>query len=224
MGNDLTTISTQVMTLERELVQRMDLEECDQAAWTILGAYPNANIPDEKAYIRSLRELFLHFPASVVAAVASPRTGIVTRCKFPPTMAEVQEFADPMIARMQTSLTRDRQAVKQIEGRDKPITDEERQARVARLKKVVATMRAEKQQATERQRQRFAEVQCPPGDAIRAHHGWDKPTKGLDHVPEPETDGGASDSPLDSPSDVHGPEPDRLRQEPGDIPRGEEAG
>ena len=158
---------------EREIRQRTSLDACDAAAWTILDAYPNANIPNEKAYVRSMRELLLYFPASVALAVASQKTGIVTLCKFPPTLAEIQEFANPLIIRLNAALKRDREAVKQLAPPDEPEVSEEAQAQIAAGLRALAENLADTLEMQKASRPRLRAHQSAPGEAIRAHEDRD---------------------------------------------------
>ena len=168
-------LPARVLQQERELTSLADAETCQQVAEMLVGSYPNANPGDPATYMRAMRALLGGYPATVVAAIANPRTGIVTKCKFPPTMAEIEEFAAPYLARMQASLKRDRETVLQIEQRDEPVSDEERQQRVSQLKALADSMRSKKDEYTELMRERFRRTQCAPGDAIRASLGIEKP-------------------------------------------------
>lgn len=178
MRTELTNISTQVMTKERQIRQRMSLGACDAAAWTILNAYPNANIPNEESYVRSMKELLLYFPESVAIAVASQKTGIVTLCRFPPSLAEIQEFAEPLIKRLHADLKRDRQTVKQLEPPDKPkASEEERKLIGAGLRALAKKLGAglDMQKAS---KPRPRANQCAPCDAIRKKQVRSKPETG----------------------------------------------
>ena len=206
------------MQQERELTTLADDETCQKVVEMIIGSYPNANPGDPATYFRAMRALLASYPATVVAAIASPRAGIVTKCKFPPTMAEVQEFADPMLERMQAALNRDRQTMLQIAPPPEPeITDEDREyvdARLDGLKRELAATAMKMRSVDLKPIKPLPTAQCAPGQAIRAHHGWSKP-KGKTDVPEPETDMDATGTSVDSP-DSH--EPAGLRPDEGSIP------
>lgn len=174
MGTELTKITTQVMTKERQWKQRMSLDACDAAAWTILDAYPNANIPNEEAYVRSMRELLLHFPASVAMAVASQKTGIVTLCKFPPSLAEIQEFADPLIRDLYGALKRDQEMLKQLAPPKRPELSEKDRKEIAAGLRALAKNLAGNLDMKRASRKRPRAHQCQSGDAIREQLGRER--------------------------------------------------
>lgn len=121
--------------------ERLDGDRYQVMAETILGSYPAANLGDPVIYVRALRELLMSYPAKVAMAIASPRNGIVTRCKFPPSMAEVAEMAAPMVAEMQREIDRHDEGRKQIEYRSSSdSTPEERAEAIAKWEQVKAGM------------------------------------------------------------------------------------
>lgn len=189
MANDLVLnernkLQGYVMETERRLEARKSMEECHAAAELVLNSYPNANVADEVTYLRLLRELFLGYPAEVVEAIASPRTGIVTRCKFVPTIQEISEMAQPIIDRLHSSVKRDRLAIEQLRDRDEPSREspEERAAHVeealqrfdgsAAKRSGKAEYFWEEHERTPQWKARqelLARTQCQPGQAIAEH-------------------------------------------------------
>jgi hypothetical protein len=72
-----------------------DLAFYQSAAEAILNSYPNAGIHDIEAYLRVLRETLLHFGRVTAEKIAEPRTGIITKHDFPPTVAQLHKFVNP---------------------------------------------------------------------------------------------------------------------------------
>jgi len=186
MGNELIKISNQLMTKERHIRQRMSLDACDEAAWTILNAYPNANIPNEAGYVCSMRELLLHFPESVAIAVASQKSGIVTISKFPPSLAEIQEFADPILDRMNALLKHDQDAIKRLAPDQVRTVSKEEEEYIATGLRALAKKLAAGLDMQKASRPRPRANQCASGDAIRKEEGWSRPETKTEEVGEEE--------------------------------------
>lgn len=138
MANDLVQsevqkLSARIEATQHQIRERKSLDECQSAAEFILNCYPNANLPDDVTYLRTIRELFLGYPACVVEVVANPRTGIVTRSKFVPTVQEISEMAEPHLTRMHSHVRNDKGALQQLKNREAEPTEEERKANADRL-------------------------------------------------------------------------------------------
>jgi hypothetical protein len=59
----------------------------------ILGSYPFLEkVPDD--FIATLLEVLTNYPADVVEHLADPNVGIAKKCKFIPTIAEINEAAE----------------------------------------------------------------------------------------------------------------------------------
>lgn len=166
-----TALAARVHQRERELTTLADAETCQQVAEMIIGSYPNANPADPRTYTRAVRTLLAGYPASVVAQIADPRGGIVTKCRWPPTVAELHEFAAPLLERMQSDLSRDREAVRQLEDRD-PEPELSEAERAAHAEQKLAEFHAslqeiENERAPAESRLDWTRTQCASGEAIQ---------------------------------------------------------
>lgn len=164
MANELQLSSYQRMH------ESPSANDAQRMAELILGSYPNAAPHDGATYTRVLRETLLKLPAVVARAVANPRSGIVTRCKWLPTVAEIEEFAEPMKRELQRQLDRDRLA---LEPPSKDNRTPEEIAYVANglreLSRNMARTLAEKQLALGKPGKPVRFPQCEPGEAIRGY-------------------------------------------------------
>lgn len=172
----------EVMRLERELSDIPSRNELVNAAERIISAYPNARPADPQGYVDAMVAYLAQFPRSVLEQVCDPGNGVVTRCIFPPTIAEVEEFARPIMSRLGGRLERERRVVEQLEARREGPTKQEREAVGKQVKELAASMSADESVTPEwllpenqqsdlhkRMTERFARTQCKSGEAIRAH-------------------------------------------------------
>lgn len=67
----------------------------------IFGAYRADQYADPEGFKNSLGAVLEQFPDEVVVYIADPRTGIVRRSKWPPTISEVIEAAEDHIAHLE---------------------------------------------------------------------------------------------------------------------------
>lgn len=61
------------------------------AASRLLSFYPSQTPNSPREYLAAVTALLADYPQEVVDKVCDPRTGIATRCKFLPTIAEISE-------------------------------------------------------------------------------------------------------------------------------------
>ena len=64
------------------------------AVGQLLGLYPGREITDAKTYTQGLTALLAAYPRDFVKRVCNPVTGLPSRLKFLPTLAEVREALD----------------------------------------------------------------------------------------------------------------------------------
>lgn len=67
-------------------------EMADRAVAVILSSYPPDLAKDAMEYAKQLMRHIEQYTVEEINLIADPRTGIATRCKFPPTIADVVEF------------------------------------------------------------------------------------------------------------------------------------
>jgi len=163
---------------DRELPAEDDLEFYQSAAETIFNSYPNAGIHDVEEYLRTLRETLLHFGRTVAADIADPKTGIITRCRFPPTVAELHEFANP------PPLPANKRVYAPLKFPEEKTftrpTAGEREEGYQRLKQLSADIRANAGKA-HAQRKFDPRTQSRSHQAIRAHYGMPQELRNETH-------------------------------------------
>lgn len=139
------------------------------AVETIMSAYPSSTLPDPEGYIRTMREAFLAMPRSQVSKAADPKNGIVTKCKWLPSIAEIVDFAKPEPGKFPQ--------LRFPEEEEKDISDEDRKYVQDGLKKLSADLKSKHEESPEeiarkkRMRERFKRSQCKSHQAIRHHYG-----------------------------------------------------
>ena len=186
------------MRLERELHDFPSRDELVDTAQRIIAAYPNARPSDPQGYVDTMVAHLSKYPRVVLQKIADPMSGVVTQCTFPPVVAEVETFAKPHAERLSAKLYREREAVEQIEARDREPTAEERRDVGEQVKEFAAGLKVkdmpddasqarksfqpewmwdeeEQSELHKRMTQRFARTQCKPGEAIRAHLAKQEP-------------------------------------------------
>ena len=194
----LEGLKAEVLKLEREVHDFPSRDELVSAAQRIISAYPNAKPSDPQGYVDTMVAYLSKYPRVVLDKISDPRSGIVTRCTFPPVVAEVEEFARPLVDRLCGRLYREREAVEQIEARGREPTEEERRDVGEQVKHLAANMKAgdvpenasharkslypewmweedEKSEEHKRMNERFRRSQCRAGDGIRAHLAKQEP-------------------------------------------------
>lgn len=72
---------------------------CDAAdaasfARQLLGLYPSRDLNDPEIYAKAMTSLLAAYPRDFVKRVCNPVTGLPSRLKFIPTLAEVREALD----------------------------------------------------------------------------------------------------------------------------------
>lgn len=83
---------------------RMEVSNATRTAEKILSAYPDyGKAPDE--YLLSVAEFIAYQIPEVQEALAHPLTGIATKCKFLPTIADLREFIEGRAKRLNTRAT-----------------------------------------------------------------------------------------------------------------------
>lgn len=65
-----------------------------KAAMMLFGCYRKGDANDPEIYTAAIAATLADFPLEVVQYVTDPRTGIASKVKFLPTVAEVREFCD----------------------------------------------------------------------------------------------------------------------------------
>jgi len=113
----------------------------------LLASYPGQQSQDgrvARAYARQLRDLCAGVDLDVLQAMINPQSGLVSRQKFLPAIAEVSAFIEE---KMEPKLTRLGWHIDELERLEKkpdpPISDEERKRNTEKFDRLVAERRAE---------------------------------------------------------------------------------
>ena len=135
----------------------------------LLASYPGQQSQDDRvarAYARQLRDLCAGVDLDVLQAMINPKSGLVSRQKFLPAIAEVSAFIEE---KMEPKLTRLGWHIDELERLEKkpdpPINDEERKRRAEMLRKTAAVIR---ETAKSTQRANRAPVQADCREEIAA--------------------------------------------------------
>lgn len=120
-----------------------------------------------------IRELLIHYPASVVDELIHPYGGITGEAQYLPTVAEVKKFADRLTRRRTELLSSTRREIEQLAERAKSqaprVQSEYRERRVARL---LGSLRAKTAEEMAMWRGGSPPpVQCEAGTAMRQMAG-----------------------------------------------------
>lgn len=176
------TVPASIGELQHELSVPATPEDLAQAAECILSAYPHASPHDPDRYIASVIAFLSAYPLFVVKQVADPRVGIVTRCKFLPTIAELREAADSVRRPKANQLAQKLAIARQIHERRGEISAEDRAHVAERMNELRDTLKAKHGSDTQEPEKSLTEqleelrdtpitasrTQCEPGAAIKA--------------------------------------------------------
>lgn len=99
------------------LSDRMTLSESIEAVGRIVSCYPNGGSNADKAYIGALAFALSRYPRVIAERCADPRSGIVTVCKFLPTVPEITEWCDARSKPLWADVLRQRRITAQLAER-----------------------------------------------------------------------------------------------------------
>lgn len=102
----------------------------DAAAFAgqLVNYYPAREVNDAKAYIAAMAAMFAAFPRDFAKRVCNPVTGLPSRLKFLPTLAEVREALDTEAARRKLIVANARYVLDQAAKRAAEAEEEARWA------------------------------------------------------------------------------------------------
>lgn len=155
-----------------------DKEALTKAAEMIVAAYPNSRPPDAKSYVKTMIAHLSKYPRVVLEQIVDPRTGVITKTVYPPVVADIEEFAGPIVRQMERSLASASRAIRQIEGHEPELSDEQRKEMADRLRALAKKIGSDSEPETQSKRSaRLPNTQCASGEAIRAHLGRQQPVE-----------------------------------------------
>lgn len=139
----------------------------------ILGAYPGQQARDPEVYHAHMIGLLTGYPTFVVEELANPRTGVMTKHPFLPSLSDVRQAAEAMMRPAYEAARMLRVEIEQIEDPGKPpCPDAERE----RVEAVMASFHDRMRNAgqslaaggvEERRREAFCRTQDTSHDAIK---------------------------------------------------------
>jgi hypothetical protein len=90
-------------------------------------------------FLEIAEKSLLKYPDEVIERLASPTSGIVTQCKFLPTIAEMVEFCDRQWDKIFVHIQSDRrQEIRELYGRVEKVDPETEADRQEKRKKIIA--------------------------------------------------------------------------------------
>lgn len=100
------------------------LAQTQKAIAILMAAYPNTDGKTREAmepFLKMVERVLAPYPAEVLDAMVHPRMGIISRCSFFPSIAEIKQFCDREWDRLSPRVVQDRaDDVKQLYGRVEP--------------------------------------------------------------------------------------------------------
>ena len=109
---EISQLAPLVADAEREMAHKAGTAVASKAMRLVMAAYRTPDLVDPVKFVDCAVQAIEDFPAIVVARLASPKTGIVRECKFPPTIAELVKWCESAEAPMKGSIE---SACRQIE-------------------------------------------------------------------------------------------------------------
>lgn len=100
--------------------------EAAQFAGSLVSYYPAREVNDARAYISAMTALMAAFPRDFVKRVCNPVTGLPSRLKFLPTLADVREALDAEATRRTRIIANARYVIEQAAKRAAEAEEEAR--------------------------------------------------------------------------------------------------
>lgn len=108
----------QSMTLAESSSKRPDLRNCKRVGATersliLIGCYRKTDAGDPEVYQRAVISVLMRYPESIAIAVTEPATGIPSRLKWLPAIAEIVEACEMLMEPILRQLEREKTAEEQ---------------------------------------------------------------------------------------------------------------
>lgn len=172
--NSLEGQQAEAMRLQREADARCSPEELMNAVEMLMASFPHLKPADPKGYVETMVAHLSKYPSIIVQRIIDPRSGVVTRTKFPPVIAEIAEFAEPLWAEHHQALRRAKGAVAQLSTpTDMEIPEAERKAIAEGLRDLSKQLGQSMSMKNAGKRKPHPRTRCASGEAIRKHMGMD---------------------------------------------------
>ncbi len=99
IGNVSTREATAMLGAMAENTHKLPEKALDEAVAQLIGSYPAREVTDAKTLTKGIKSLFGAYPFYAVQRVINPVTGLPSRLKFFPTLAEIREALDAEMIR-----------------------------------------------------------------------------------------------------------------------------
>lgn len=99
------------------MADRLMLSEALEAVSKMVDAYPNGRASITDSYIGNMAALLCKYPRMIALRCANPISGVVTKTRFIPTVADVVEWCEPLTADMSRTVGREDAIAKQLAER-----------------------------------------------------------------------------------------------------------
>jgi len=106
------TLTPMVAAVEEALAVRASQQIVRATVATVMAAYRSPDFHAPAEFARMAVEALEDFPAVTLLRLASPKTGIVRRCKWPPSIAELVDWCEQDLAPVRSAVE---MACRQIE-------------------------------------------------------------------------------------------------------------
>jgi len=97
MPNDIEISRLEKAKRELAMIENATLtsvEDAAKAVGILVASYPQTPPAEPDVYMRQLRGLLSSFPTNAIETLVDPLRGILTQCKFLPSIAEVYEWLE----------------------------------------------------------------------------------------------------------------------------------
>lgn len=100
--------------------------EAKAGAARLLGCYRTGDANDPEAYITAVVSVLVRYPPQIVREVTEPATGLPSRLKWLPTIAEIREECEILAQRELRKVQRERQIREQLAARETLLIEDHR--------------------------------------------------------------------------------------------------
>jgi hypothetical protein len=104
-------------SVQRVLDERMSLSEAIEAATRIVVCYPNGGREAGKSYLGALAHTLASYPRQVALRCAERGSGVVSECKFLPTVADLIAWCERAVAPLHGDFDRGKRLEEQFKIR-----------------------------------------------------------------------------------------------------------
>jgi hypothetical protein len=109
-------VSRPLSTNSNSILERVT--EAKKGAIRLLGCYRSGDANDPESYISAVVSVLSRYEISVIRDVTEPATGLPSRLKWLPTIAEIREHCDMLEQRDRRKAEREQQIRAQLEARE----------------------------------------------------------------------------------------------------------